>query len=378
MSARFGVRSYLLAAMMAVAVVGVVVTGLLTRAGIAAELAENHTRLNADLEACIFRAVVEAGLVSCGLALAVALPIALHLARPLRRLDALAVRVARGRVIDSAAAGVGGGREITTLGTTLERLAATLRRQDELRRATTADVTHELRGALGGMLGRLEAIQDGFVDTDVGLRRLAVDVGRLGTIVDDVDRLVDAQLPGLLVRKRAVDLAAVVNDRVTAHAHRFATASISLEATVEPAWVDGDRERLAQVVDNLLSNALRYTDPGGRVIVSLTQTESESVIGVADSGIGIAEEHLGRVFDRFWRAPGARDRACDGSGVGLALVRDLVLAHHGRVEALSRAGSGSLFRVHLPTDSDGPRGETGRRAPASAVTDAVPLFTQLA
>jgi anti-anti-sigma factor len=376
MSARFGVRSYLLTAMMALAVVSVVVTGLLTRAGIAAELAENHTKLSAALEACILRAAIEAGLVAGALALLIALPMALRLAGPLRRLNELAGEVAHGRIADSPTA-VGGAREITELGATLEDLGATLRHQEELRGATAADVSHELRGALSGMIGRLEAVQDGLIDRDVGLRRLAIDARRLGAIIDDVPRLADAQRPGLLVRKHAVDLAAVVRDRVAAHAHRFAVASIELEEAVEPAWVDGDRERLAQVVDNLLSNALRYTDPGGRVLVSLTQTERESVIEVADSGVGIAEAHLAYVFDRFWRAPSARYRATGGSGVGLALVRDLVLAHHGNVEVLSRLGSGSRFRVHLPLDSDGQTDEPLQGGPDIDAGSAGPVTLKL-
>jgi two-component system sensor histidine kinase BaeS len=358
-----GVRTYLLTAMMALAVVSVGITGLLVRAGVDSELTESDTALSAGLQACILRAVVESAIVSGGLALLVALPIALHLARPLRRLNMLARGAARGET-GTATAGVGGGREIAELGMTLERLAATLRRQDELRRATTADVTHELRGALAGIVGGIEAVQDGILEPEDGLRRLAVDARRLGVIVDDVERIVEAQRPGLLMRKHPVDLATIVRERVAAHAHRFAAASLELAHAVDPACVDGDPERLGQVLDNLLSNALRYTDSGGRVIVCVRQTEHEAVVEVADSGIGIAQEHLARVFDRFWRVPDARWRAVEGSGVGLAVVRDLVLAHHGRVEVFSRLARGSRFVVRLPLAS--PQLRDGRVSGARA------------
>jgi two-component system sensor histidine kinase BaeS len=336
--------------MMGLVVVTVGVTGLLIRNGVSSELHDGGTRLTAQLQACIFRAVVEAAAVSGVLALLLALALTLHMARPLRRLNEVAGRMARGE-IPASSPGRGGGREIVELGTTLERLAATLRHQDELRHATTADVTHELRNALGGVIGRIEGIQDGVLDPSVGLRRIAVDARRLGRILDDVQRLVAAQRPGLLVLKHPVDLAAVVRDRVAAHADRFESASIALEHAIRPVRVEGDPERLAQVVDNLLSNALRYTDAGGRVVVSLSRLGEECVLDVEDSGIGIARADLARVFDRFWRVPGARERAVDGSGVGLALVRDLVLAHHGRVEVTSRLGSGSRFSVRLPVDS---------------------------
>jgi two-component system sensor histidine kinase BaeS len=338
--------------MMALALVSVVVTGLLIHIGVAGELAQSDTRLSAKLQACIFRAVVEAGLVSGAVALLLALPLALRVARPLRRLNQLAARLARGEIATSGF-GAGGGRELGQLGTTLDCLAATLRRQDELRRATAADVTHELRGALEGVVGRIEAVQDGVIGRDVGLRRAADDARRLGRILDDLPRLVEAQRPGLLVRKHRVDLAAIVWDRVSAHAQRFEAASIALEHSIRSTEVDGDPERLAQVVDNLLANALRYTDAGGRVTVSLTHAEGESVIEVADSGIGIPQEQLGRVFDRFWRMPIARERAAEGSGVGLAVVRDLVVAHHGHVAVDSGLGTGSRFLVHLPLPSQG-------------------------
>ena len=112
--------------------------------------------------------------------------------------------------------------------------------------------------------------------------------------------------------------------------------------------VVGDPERLAQVVDNLLSNAVRYTDPGGRVAVALEAGDDEVVVSVADSGIGIAPEQRARIFDRFWRSPEARERTADGSGVGLAVVSELVDVHDGRVAVESVPGRGTTFSVFLP------------------------------
>jgi signal transduction histidine kinase len=120
----------------------------------------------------------------------------------------------------------------------------------------------------------------------------------------------------------------------------------------------------------VLSNALRYTDSGGRVKVSVTVIERECVVAVTDSGIGIDEADVPRVFDRFWRARAARERATAGSGVGLALVRDLVLAHEGRVEVVSRPGSGSRFSVHLPLHTSAEPDEPLRPAFAAGETAA--------
>ena len=105
---------------------------------------------------------------------------------------------------------------------------------------------------------------------------------------------------------------------VAGYADRCRALSIELTHASRRARVVGDPERLAQVVDNLLSNALRYTDPGGQVAVALELRDGEAVVEVADSGIGIAPGELERIFDRFWRSPEARARTADGSGVGLA------------------------------------------------------------
>src|SRR3954447_11508442 len=292
--------------------------------------------------------LLAAGLFAGSLALLLALLVALHVARPLQRLTDVARRMGAGE-IETRATGSGGGREMTRLAHTMDRLATALRRQDELRRATASDVTHELRSALVGVFARVEGLREGLVDDEPAvLRALDGDARRLHRLVDDVDRLAEAQRPGLLVTKRAIDLDEIVGSCVARYADRCAALSIALRQRVSPAEVEGDPERLAQVVDNLLSNALRYTGEGGRVTVTLTTRGADAVIEVSDTGIGIAAEHLGRIFDRFWRAPEARAVVAGGSGVGLALVADLVRAHDGRVDVASRPGRGTRFSVVLP------------------------------
>jgi two-component system sensor histidine kinase BaeS len=304
--------------------------------------------LDAQLSGRLGERLLEAGVLAGILALLLALVVALRMARPLHRLTEVARRMAHGE-IETRAAGSGGPRETTELAHTLDRLAAALRRQDEVRRATVADIVHELRNALVGVTGRLEALQDGMVvDEKAAIDRTARDARRLNRLVDDVLLLAEAQKPSLLVRKRPLDLQEICSERATAHADRLDDRGIALDVRTAPARVDGDPERLVQIVDNLLSNALRYTDPGGRVTVRLEVREREAVLQVSDTGIGIAPQHLARIFDRFWRDPEARDRVAEGTGVGLALVRDLVLAHDGRVEAESRPGKGSTFTVFLP------------------------------
>ena len=297
--------------------------------------------------------LARAGLLAVGLALLVALGLGVRMARPLQRLTEVARRMEAGE-LETRATGSGGGREVAMLARTMDRLAAALRRQEEVRRATAADVSHELRGALVGVFTRIDALQEGLVDDEPTMfAQLERDARRLRRLVYDVHRLTEAQRPALFIDKSPVALEELVRDRVAGQMEQFRERSISLTQAVTPARVVGDPERLAQVLDNLLSNALRYTDPGGNVVVSLDVRDGDAVIDVADTGIGIAPEHLGRVFDRFWRAPGSRARAAEGSGVGLALVSELVRAHGGAVEVSSRQGHGTSFQVWLPLADGG-------------------------
>ncbi len=307
-------------------------------------------RLDHRLRSRMSGLLMEAGAVAGALAVLLALLIALRLARPLQRLTEVAGRMESGELdTHTRAVGFGGGREITRLGQTMDRLAAALRQQDELRRATAADVKHELRGALVGVVSRLEAVRHGLVDDgQVALAQIEADAHRVRRLVDDVDRLAEAQRSRLLVCKRPIDLDVIVHACVASYADRCRALSIDLESRVERAAVVGDPERLAQVVDNLLSNAVRYTDPGGRVAVALEAGDDEVVVSVADSGIGIAPEQRARIFDRFWRSPEARERTADGSGVGLAVVSELVDVHDGRVAVESLPGRGTTFSVFLP------------------------------
>jgi signal transduction histidine kinase len=325
-------------------------------------------RLDRHLGGRMDGVLLMAGILAGSLALLLALFVALCVARPLQRLTDVARRMSAGEV-ETRATGSGGGREMTRLAQTMDRLAAALHRQDELRRATASDVTHELRGALVGVFARVEALKEGLVDDeDAVLRQIDGDVRRLHRLVDDVDRLAEAQRPGLLVSKRPIALDEIVLACVARYGDRCAARSVALADRVSRARVEGDPERLAQVVDNLLSNALRYTPAGGRILVTLEERGDDAVIEVADTGMGIAPEHVGRIFDRFWRAPEARAVASGGSGVGLALVADLVRAHDGRVEISTRPGHGSTFSVVLPLCEHAPAAAP-RRTPAPAVPD---------
>ena len=128
----------------------------------------------------------------------------------------------------------------------------------------------------------------------------------------------------------------------------FAERQLELVDDARPAVISGDATRIRQVLDNLLSNALRYTDPGGRVTVRSFVDADQGVIEVSDTGIGLTGEELPHVFDRFWRSDKSRARSRGGAGIGLAIVLELVRAHDGRIDVSSHPGEGSTFTVRLP------------------------------
>ena len=299
------------------------------------------------LRSRLVRENILAGAVSVAVALAVALYLAVTLSKPLRRIRAGAEAMGAGdlevRVPES------GDAEIRAVAEALNGLAETLQQEEDLRKENVADLAHELRTPVMGLLARIEAAQDGVLaDEAANLAAMHDEALRLARLLDDLSSLAEAQRPGLLLDLQAVDLAGVARAQAAAFAPRFAEKGIAFAQDLAPAFVEGEPGRLEQILANLLSNALRYTDGGGRVEVRVAQSDGHAVLDVEDTGIGIAAEDQARVFTRFWRGEKSRSRATGGAGIGLSIVKELVRAHGGAVELSSAPGEGSRFRVTLP------------------------------
>jgi two-component system, OmpR family, sensor histidine kinase BaeS len=291
-----------------------------------------------------------AGGIALAAGLLAALLLAAPLARPLRQLTDAARRIERGEL--DVRVRTPGPPETVALGRAFNRLAETLEHEEQIRRAAAADVAHELRTPLTGIVSRIEAAQDGVLaDQDRNLEAMHTEALRLAQLVDDLGKLADAEQPGLTVAKQDVDLAALVSERADAYRELIAAKGIALEPQLMPAHAWGDPQRIAQIVDNLLSNALRYTEPGGRITVTVSQHDGEAIVEVGDDGVGISGDDLPYIFERFWRAEQSRARKTGGAGIGLAIVRELVRAHDGRIDVQSKPGQGSRFTVTLPAQA---------------------------
>lgn len=299
-----------------------------------------------DFASSLRWAIVAASLVAVVVALLVGLFVARRLTRPLEQLTVAARRLGTGDLTTRIRDDQGPG-EVGELAETFDQMADSLAREDEVRRALVADVTHELRTPVTVLQASLEELVDGTVEPEVErLSSLHDEVLRLARILQDLQALSAAQAAGLDMHVQPVDLATVAGEAIERLSGPFASAEVEPRVDLEPAVVLGDPSRLDQVVTNLLTNALKFTPAGGEVHVSVSRMNGEARMEVEDTGPGIAPDELDHVFERFWR--GGAGRSSSGSGVGLAVVAELVRAHHGHVDVESVPGEGARFFVTLP------------------------------
>jgi two-component system sensor histidine kinase BaeS len=226
-------------------------------------------------------------------------------------------------------------------------MAGSLEREDQLRRALVADVAHELRTPIAVLQAETEALVDQVTEpSPAALSSLHDETVRLGRMVEDLQTLASAEAAGLHLERRLLDVGRVAGQAADSLAPRYRAAGIRLEQAVPPTLVVGDPDRLYQVVSNLLANAAKFTPAGGQVRLRVASDGADAVIEVDDTGPGIPEGEQAQVWDRFFR--GEAGRAVAGSGIGLAVVKELVEAHGGTVAVRSSPDGGARFVVRLP------------------------------
>lgn len=221
---------------------------------------------------------------------------------------------------------------------------------EQNRREFTANVSHELKTPLQGIIGSAELIENGMVKPDdlprfVG--HIHAEAARLVTLIDDIIRL--SQLDeGDAMPTEAVDLLAVSQEAAENLHDAAAARDVTLSVTGRPVVMPGVRRLIYEIVYNLCDNAIKYNVDGGRVDIAVASGTDGSSITVADTGIGIAPEHQGRVFERFYRVDKSHSKASGGTGLGLSIVKHAVQYHHGRIELESTPGTGTTIRAIFP------------------------------
>lgn len=240
-------------------------------------------------------------------------------------------------------------KELADLTDSVNLLAQSLRRQESLRKQLTADVAHELRTPITSAQTHLEAMIDGLWEPSTErLESCHEELTRIGSLVKDLENLAKVDNDKLALDKKPLDLSSVLHKVISSFEMDIQNKALAVTFTGAAPAAPADEGRICQAVANLLSNAIKYTPQGGQINITLSHTEKYAMLTVEDDGIGIPEHELPFIFERFYRADKSRNRKTGGSGVGLAIVKAIVEAHEGNVEAESKLGCGSCFRVMLP------------------------------
>jgi two-component system, OmpR family, sensor kinase len=327
-----------------------------------------------DLTATVQRLEIAdalAGVVAVALLACVGLPLVRASLAPLAGIEATAAGIAGGdlsRRIDHPSARTEVGRLAGALDTMLGRIEAAYRaraegearalRSEEQMRQFVADASHELRTPLTSVRGLAEyGLQQGTAATSEELLRLMSlidgEASRMGRLVEDLLLLAKFDA-GRSLDREPVDLASIVAQAVLAARIVYPGRAISLRAP-DPVIVDADAERVRQVIDNLLGNALKHTPDGSSVTVLVAAADTGwGEVTVADDGPGMTPEQASRVFERFYRADDSRARAHGGAGLGLAIAASLTAAHGGEITVDTAPGQGATFRVRLPLTAGAP------------------------
>jgi len=289
------------------------------------------------------------GLATTALAALVAVLMTRGLLAPVRRIAASTRRLADGDFASRVT--VRSGDEIGQLGEDFNRLALTLERNEQMRKAFIADVSHELRTPLAVLRGELEAIEDGVRPLSrESLASLQAEVVTLTKLVSDLYDLSMADVGALTYRMVDVDLVDVLETVVAAWRMRLEQRGIQVDARwpQAPITVSADEGRLRQLFTNLLENCNRYVDAGGTVQLSIAQADDGVAVCVDDSGPGVPDDLRGRLFERFSRGEASRNRATGGAGLGLAICRSIVEAHRGHIDAQRSPLGGLRVAIALP------------------------------
>lgn len=321
-------------------------------------LAEGGMAFSTEMAAALLgrlnQAAVTAALIAGGAALLLALLLAYSLLRPVGELRLAAGELAAGDL--SQRVPVRGDDELARLAESFNLMASSLQQAQESRMALTADIAHELRTPLAVQRAHLEALQDGIYELNAeNLVTLEAQNRLLTRLVEDLRTLALADSGALTLQHTPTNLPALVQRVTTRFALQAAEQQVQLSVQPEPLpelpLLSLDAQRIEQILNNLLSNALRYSPPGSLIQVHLLPQPDSVHLQVRDNGPGIPPQSLPLIFERFYRADKARDRRGGGSGLGLSIARKLAQAHGGDLRAANHPEGGAVFTLVLPLGS---------------------------
>ncbi len=293
--------------------------------------------------------ILMVGIAAIFITIAITLPLAYHLTKPIRRLSETTRKLMQGdysvRIASNAR------DELGTLTNDINKLAQTLEENEIQRKLWVSDIAHELRTPLTSLVGDIEALQDGIRQpNEQTYQSLHEGVTRLRRLVDDLYDLSRADAGILSLITEPIDLFSLVEKEIQSLCNKATDAQLVFELQPDPgsSTILGDPQRLQQLVDNLLTNSIRYTDPGGTISVLVSSDGDRVILDVMDSLPGVPGESLTKLFNRLYRVDQSRNRALGGSGLGLAICKQIVDAHGGTITAQHGPDGGLWIQVIFP------------------------------
>ena len=307
------------------------------------------------LLAHIYQAIKYSAIGAVGIALLLGVLLARTLTQPIRELTEATQVVAKGKLGEQVT--VRSRDELGLLAASFNRMSADLAHGSNLRRQMTADIAHDLRTPLSVILGYTEALRDGKLPPEQDIfDTLHIEAQHLQHLIDDLRTLSLADAGELSLTRQWMMPRALLER--TAAAYRAQAddhgVALSVQSAANLPEVDVDPERIAQVLSNLVSNALRYTPAGGAITLAATAQADTVQLRVQDTGAGIAPEALPHIFERFYRADPSRQQENGSSGLGLAIAKSIVEAHGGTIGVESVVGRGTTFTINLPVPTRTP------------------------
>jgi signal transduction histidine kinase len=244
---------------------------------------------------------------------------------------------------------VTGTKEIEKLIQSINHLAETLETQEKLRKQLTEDVSHELRTPIAILQSHVEAMIEGVWEpSKERLESCNDEILRIGGLVSDLENLANNESDNLKLNKKNISLSEITNKAIRSFEAKIKNKNLHVEVSGNCSDILADGDKINQVVMNLMSNAIKYTEEGGKIDIELSEANDNVIFNIKDNGIGIADEELPFIFERFYRTDKSRNRETGGSGIGLAIVKSIVEAHGGTVVAESKLDEGTSFEVTLP------------------------------
>ena len=303
-----------------------------------------------NFRASMFESLGYAVTASVLAALLVSLLLSRRIVAPVRTLTDASQRIAEGHYAERV--GVNGSDEIAQLATRFNQMATQLEQVESMRRQLIGDVTHELRTPLTSIKGYMEGLVDGVLpSTSETFNQIHHEADRLSRLVDDLQELSRVEAKAYSLDVRPVVVSSLVQTTVKRLSPQASAKHIALRSDLPADLppIQADEDRVAQVLVNLVANAIQYTPEGGNVTISAARHLDEVHISVSDTGIGIPPEHIPNLFTRFYRVDKSRSRnAGGGSGIGLTIAKHLVEAHGGRIWVESKGeGQGTIFTFGL-------------------------------